>query len=479
MTKSTSVINMAKHAEGIINQLTRMPGVVGVYVHGGLCTRTETHHQSDSFSDIDITVVVDFTALAEGHVAWHNFKSYQAVGNSWVEVDMYLFDINDPRSWDLTTREGYYSSCELEAGDPKILNKWLYDHTELTPELRTKTISSLMVKAKTALDSAKTAVSEIDKRMLISKAVQLLVETLFYINWKYAPDFKWRVSGHADLKIWKPDDDFTHLLCLCNKTTDKYQLEYTENFFELVKKRISEEGLCEVNTTEEQKNASINFRNKIARLFTRIDKYSDYSVKKCVYRGLPWNAHDLVSIGVENAVDIVFFLNGVTPPEKDKFAKIANLAWQPKNYRQYFHRASEIKGYHNTDDALERAQALRLLFNSIKKKIEEQKLFKTCSLYSENFMEEDLFCEDSPYMIVYKDGSYLNRSQKEETFAEALCKKLSSFSVYERNVVFGMCNHYLLENEQEFLELKESELEEPYVPVWRKAVAELTKKEEI
>ena len=88
-------------------------------------------------------------------------------------------------------------------------------------------------------------------------------------------------------------------------------------------------------------------------------------------------------------------------------------------------------------------------------------------------MDENLFGKDSPYRMIYKQGGYVNRSQLEETFAENLIEKMSGFSQREKNILFGMCNHYLIGSKEELCLLNRAKICEPYVPVWEKVVKKL------
>ena len=235
--------------------------------------------------------------------------------------------------------------------------------------------------------------------------------------------------------------------------------------------KISEEKICALPNFGSCTNKDDVIQ--IARLFTRLDKYSGHSIKKCIKRGLPWNAHDLVNEGIENAIDIVYHINNSKMPSTNKFTGLASLSWKPVNYEVLIRESTVIRDYSDPNDTLRRMNALRELFLEIKSKIGEMRLFAVSSLYDNNFMDENLFGKDSPYRMIYKQGGYVNRSQLEETFAENLIEKMNGFSQREKNILFGMCNHYLIGSKEELCLLNRAKICEPYVPVWEKVVKKL------
>lgn len=473
---------MSVHNQEMIERLMKKPEVAGIIVHGSFSENPR--HETDASSDLDLTVVIDRgydeevakSADPRTYVPWINFKSYQAleVGNP-LEVDMYYFDMaNDTRPWGTATREGYaYSSTLVYDRDGKV-REWLEKNCELTPKLRNSTIAKLMCKAESMLRSITPSTHPIDKKLVLTKVVRLLVEVVFYINWEYPPDVKWRVSGSHILK-WRPRD-FVSFLGKCNE--NRYLDVMLSNilmFFSIVSNKLAEEDLnfeAEVDLQEPAKTTERTIQ--IARLFTRIDKYSSHSVKKCIQRGLPWNAHDLVAEGVDNAIDIIYAINDKPIPKVDKFAHLKDLEWKPHNWERFFYQATLVSNYENADNAAVRSEALRQLFISIKEKLDEMNLFSTSSLYTEDFMGEDLFSETSPYMKVFKGGMYINRQQEKDTFAEIICKKVN-LPQRQKNILFGMCSHYLISDEEELMALKEESIHPYYLSTWRAVVKQLRK----
>lgn len=469
---------MAAHNQDLISRLMAKPEVAGIVVHGSFSE--EPRHETDASSDLDLTVVIDCGYSEEianssdprTPIPWLNFKSYQAlnVPGKPLEVDMYYFDmVNDQRPWNVTTREGYSYSSSVVFDRNGRVKDWIAKNCELTPELRQSTMSQLMNKANKMLANLSEHTSIIDQRVVLTRVVKLLVEVIFYINWEYPPDTKWRVSGSQVLP-WRPQE-FVTFLGECNKTTSPTIM--TQNVYkllEIVESKLAEEGF--EATEDSMSSPEIDQVTRIARLFTRLDKYSNHSVKKCIQRGLPWNAHDLVAEGVENAIDIIYTINGIPAPATNKYRKLDELSWKPRKWRQYFYQASSVSNYENADDAALRAEALRNLFLSIKKKIEEMNIFTTSSLYAEDFMGEDLFSKTSPYMKVFKGGMYQNRQQEKDTFAEIICEKVN-LSQHGKNILFGMCSHYLLSNEEEFLALDPKSIHSTYLPVWKEVVKQL------
>lgn len=487
MTKTgTRLSAMAAHNSELTERLMEKPEVAGIIWHGSFSDKPR--HESDATSDLDLTVIIDTDACKDEssgdprpYIPWLNFKSYQAIGSNDkpLEVDMYYFDLRDARPWGAATREGYAYSSKLVYERPSCAGKvqqWLSQHTEITPEFRLAMINKLMAKAESMFSQANMTSSPIDKRLLLTKVTKLLVEVVFYINWEYPPDLKWRISGSHVLK-WRPKD-FVSFVGRCNETIHPGEMDTSiANLFTAVRNKLSEEGL--VFKAEEADPKVItkvtDMGLQIARLFTRIDKYSAHSVKKCVNRGFPWNAHDLISEGVENAVDIIYYLNGEEVPSCDKVLHLEELAWKPKWWSRYFYQASTVSNYEDADDALKRTEALRQLFYSIKAKIEELDLFSTSSLYAEDFMGEDLFSERSPYMKVFKAGMYCNRQQKQDTFAEIICRKVN-LPTRQKNILFGMCSHYLLSDEEELMALNEGSIHSYYLPTWEEVVKQLSVK---
>lgn len=480
MSDFRRIFLMTKHNQELINRLSQKPEVAGIIVHGSFATHTR--HESDATSDLDITVVVDngvkesTSSDPRTYIPWLNFKSYQAISlvGAPLEVDMYYFDmVNDTREWDNAAREGYaYSSTVVYDRDGKV-QKWLNKHTELTPELRSKNIAQLMCNANELFYNIfQNTTSLVDKRITLLKTVKNLLEVIFYINWEYPPDLKWRVSGSQSLN-WKPSELITSL-GKCSQTSSlPTMIGNIQRIFDIIWNKLAEEGLnCDSYQATPSTKKPVDNITRIARLFTRIDKYSSHSAKKCVRRGLPWNAHDVISEGVENAIDIIYAINGVEIPKMDKFLHLQDLDWTPWGWKRFIYQASLISNYENADDALERATALRMLFNGIKTKIAEMNIFSTSSLYATDFMNEDLFSETSPYMRVFKGGQYLNRQQEKDTFAELLYKKVN-LPVRQKNILFGMCSHYLLSNEEEFLALNPAEIHPYYLPAWEEAVKQL------
>lgn len=471
---------MDQHHDSMCERIKRaMPAdtVLGLIVHGGYSNNPR--HYSDTSSDLDFTLVIDGSKFpasekdSRGFIPSLNFKSYQIMENlSPIEVDMYYFDINDDREWDLGTREGYAYSATV-VYDPKgIIQPWLDRKTELTPKLRNNTISCLMNKARKMYESAP-FMGTVDRNITLTKVVKNLVEVIFYINWEYPPDQKWRTSTTSQLE-WRPDELIT-LLRRSNQTIDENnRLTNINNLFTAIHNKLDDEGDFFTGNTEQETNCQKRDTvTMIARHFTRIDKYSYHSVKKCVKRGLPWNAHDLISTGVDNAIDIIYLLNDVDIPTENKFAKISELSWIPKGCNRFIYQAALVSNYEDADDALERSEALRRLYNEIKAKIEEKKLFATSSLYAEDFMRETLFTDDSPYMMVAKNGGYFNRQQQDDTFAAKLLKKIKLADNYEYNLLWGMCSQYLIADEEQFKAIDPNSLNKLYRTVWNKTVKQL------
>ncbi len=455
---------MMERATEMIERLKEKPEVLGILVHGGLSDNPR--HETDWSSDLDLTIVTQ-----PGYLPWHNFKHYEWLNDRWLEVDLYRFEVTNDSEWDVACREGYAYSTSLKFDrNAGKIQSWLDKHSELTPDYRLSCIKNRVSKAIRFYDEALREKSTIDRNIILAKVVKLLCEVVFFINWEYPPDVKWRVSGSSRL-AWKPED-FATLLGKCYQTKAlDLKLVAIRSLRSLIAKKLAEEGIIIVNYSEV--SSPKTGIAQLARLFTRIDKYTDHSVAKCVRRGLPWNAHDLVNEGIENTIDIIYCINNVVTPSADKFAKISELKWKPKNYGQFIYQASTVSNYENADDALVRANALRQLFYKIRAKIEEMGVFATSSLYAKSFMNENIFGKDSPYMITYKNCGYLNRSQREETFAEMVIAKATSFSQEEKNILFGMCNHYLIGSKEEFVSLDKEKMCLPYVKVWEKAVKQL------
>lgn len=470
-----NILSISAHNIEMVERLKKMPGVIGIVVHGGFSNNPR--HETDASSDLDLTVITDIGCTdnptdPRKHLPWLNFKSFQALEDSFLEVDIYYFDINDLRPWDNGTREGYAGSATLIYDKDGKAQAWLDSKTELTPESRNNTIIQLLSKAECLFYNERNkSNTQVDERIILSKVVRYLVEIVFYINWEYPPDLKWRVSGSHILE-WKPRELIT-LLGKCNQTVDKEtRLISIKNLFTAIRNKLAEEGLTKEIMCQPRTKKAIDNVVQIARLFTRIDKYSAHSIKKCVRRGLPWNGHDLVSEGIDNVVDIIYYINNQPIPDTNKFKHLNELDWKPKEWNRYLYQASTISNYENPDDVLTRADALRQLFISIKGKINELDLFSTSSLYAEDFMNEDLFSENSPYMKVFKSGIYLNRQQVQDTFAEQLYKKVD-LPTREKNILFGMCSHYLISTEDEFLELAPENIHPTYLPIWEKVVKQL------
>ena len=476
------LVAMSKHNQELVNRLKQKPEVAGIIVQGSFSNNPR--HETDALSDLDMTVVIDSGYSEEiakssdprVYLPWLNFKSYQAVnGGNPLEVDLYYFDMaNDLRPWDNPAREAFAYSATVVYDRTGKVQAWLDKNTELTPKLRNYTIAKLLAQAETLFSHVHFTQDQIDKRILLTKVVKLLVEVIFYINWEYPPDTKWRVSG-SQLLNWKPREFVTTLGCCNNTTSLEFMAQSIEKLLFIVKAKLLEEAITlkgEYNT--ECEAAQLDNTHLIARLFTRLDKYSSHSVKKCIRRSLPWNAHDLVSEGVANAVDIIYAINGVTIPKYDKVLGLKDLPWLPKNCSRYLYQASSVYNYQDADDAANRSEALRSLFISIKEKIEKMGIFSTSSLYTEDFMGEDLFSKTSPYMMVFKGGMYKNRQQEKDTFAEIICENIN-LPVREKNILWGMCSHYLIANESELLALDPKSIHPYYLPVWKKVVSELTK----
>lgn len=475
-------VAISNHNQELINRLMQKPEVVGIIAHGSFSN--SPRHATDSFSDLDLTVIIDCgnnekianSSDPRTYIPWLNFKSYQALeDSSLLEVDMYYFDMaNDIRSWNNATREGYAYSATLVYDPTGNVKKWLEKKYELTPAIRNDSISKLMHTAKAMLASISLDTDLIDKKIILTKVVKLLVEVVFYINWEYPPDLKWRVSGSHVLE-WTPKD-FVFSLGGCNNTLDIARMMCKVSLlFGIILEKLEEEGF-ELRKDIPVSSSSNNTDRitQIARLFTRIDKYSAHSVRKCIRRGLPWNAHDLVSEGVENAIDIIYAINDKPIPKENKYANLKYLKWKPHNWERFFYQATLVTNYENANNANARSEALRQLFNSIKAKIEEMGIFSTSSLYTSDFMGEDLFSETSPYMKVFKGGMYFNRQQERDTFAEIICKKVN-LPIRQKNILFGMCSHYLLSDENELLSLKEESIHPYYLPTWKEVVKQLSK----
>jgi len=471
---------MDTHHWEMVERLKTMPGVIGIIVHGGYSDNPR--HLSDESSDLDFTVVIDGEQFPKSDVdcrsfvPWINFKSYQLMSdNSPVEVDTYYFDINDTREWDMGTKEGYAYSASLIYDPTGVVQPWLDKKTELTLSSRNQVITCLMQKAEKLYKDAENANSVVDKNITLTKVVKNLVEVIFYINWEYPPDQKWRTSVASNLE-WHPDELLT-LLRRGNQTfKDDIRMDNINKLFQIIRDKLEDEGdFMEQNSVIEKHCHPVSSDIKIARLFTRIDKYSWHSVKKCIKRGLPWNAHDLISTGVDNVIDILYLLNDEAIPQKGKFEGLSDLRWMPKNWNRYLYQATMVSNYEDADDALERADALRKLYISVTEKIESMNLFSTASLYADDFMNEDLFTETSPYMRVFQDGGYMNRQQLDDTLAAQLLKKVKLSSNYERNLLWGMCSQFLIADEREFTSFDKEKLNAPYLPVWEKVVAQLTK----
>ena len=451
--------------------------VVGIICHGSFSDNP--HHETDAGSDVDVTVIIEGpVGPMRPYLPGFNFKSYQAMPDGQpLEVDVYLFNINDTRPWDVATREGYSNSATLVYDLDGRCQKWLEEKTELTPEFRNQQISNLLEKAQALLDETQVLTNPLDQRLTLSKAAKRLVEAVYYLNWEYPADYKWRVSGITRFS-WKPVPQFLDLLEECNSTRNfEESLTATEKFFNLVKSQAEKEGISSSSCTTcpaTATKAPLKKEVAVARLFTRVDKYSAHSIKKCAKRLLPWNGHDLVWEGVDNCIDLIYLLNEVEIPKVGKVEGIKALDWRPRDLPKLLYQAGTVQDYGNGDDALLRAAALREIFLSIKEKIREENLFSVSSLYDEDFMDQDLFGERSPYMMVYKAGGYINRQQAEPTYAEKLLKKMSrTLSQRELNYLWGLCSQYFIGNDEEFKGLVNEELAPEYLPIWEKVVKEM------
>ncbi len=457
----------------LVNRIAQFPEVLGILCHGSFSANP--HHETDESSDLDLTVIVDGpVGNTRPYMPGFNFKSYQAMPDGKpLEVDVYLFNINDTRDWDVGTREGYAASATLVYDRDGRCQKWLEEKTEMTPEFRNQQIANLLEKAQTLLAETQTLPNPLDQRLTLSKAVKRLVEAVYYLNWTYPADYKWRVSGAIDFE-WKPVTELIKLLEECNSTKSIDEaLSSTENFFNLVKNQIEKEGNA-VSPTPPSVAYTLSRDVGIARLFTRVDKYSAHSIKKCAKRLLPWNGHDLVWEGVDNCIDLIYLLNGVSKLRKDKIEGLKELEWRPRDLAKLLYQSATVQDYSNGNDALLRAAALREIFESIKEKIREENLFSIASLYDEDFMDQDLFGEKSPYMLVYKGGNYLNRQQEENTYAEKLLKRMDNvLTQREKNYLWGLCSQYFVGNDEEFKGLVNEGLAPEYLPIWEKVVKEM------
>lgn len=467
----TRVTNMTARNIELVTRIAQFPEVLGILCHGSFSANP--HHETDESSDLDLTVIVDGPVEASRtYMPGFNFKSYQAMPDGKpLEVDVYLFNVNDTRPWDVATREGYAASATLVFDRDGRCQKWLDGKIEMPPEFRNQQISNLLAKAQALLEEVQTFPHPLDKRLSLSKAVKRLVEAVYYFNWVYPADYKWRVSGTIDFE-WKPVEEIIDLLKECNSTRDIDESRAaTENFFNLVKAKVEKEGITASPCSTISAKTPLQKNVAIARLFTRVDKYSEHSIKKCAKRLLPWNGHDLVWEGVDNCVDLIYLLNGVEIPKISKVDGLKSLEWHPRDLAKLLYQASTVENYGNGNDALRRAEALREIFLSIREKIREENLFSISSLYAENFMDQDLFGERSPYMMVYKGGQYINRQQEEDTYAEKLLKRMTgTLTQRELNYLWGMCCQYFVGNDEEFTGLANEQLAPEYLQIWRKVV---------
>ena len=457
----------------LVQRIAQFPEVLGILCHGSFSANP--HHETDESSDLDLTVIVDGpVGNTRPYMPGFNFKSYQAMPDGKpLEVDVYLFNINDTRNWDVATREGYAASATLVFDRDGRCQKWLEEKVEMTPGFRNQQISTLLENTQALLEETRTFPNPLDQRLSLSKAVKRLVEAVYYFNWTYPADYKWRVSGAIDFE-WKPVEEIIDLLKECNSTRDIDEARTsTENFFSLLKAKAEKEGIStsSCTTCPATDKAPLRKEVAIARLFTRVDKYSAHSIKKCAKRFLPRNAHDLVWEGIDNCVDIIYLLNGVESPKTGKIEGLKALEWRPRDLPKLLYQAGTVQNYGNGNDALLRAAALREIFESIKEKIREENLFSIASLYDEDFMNEDLFGERSPYMLVYKGGQYLNRQQEEDTYAEKLLKRMGDvLTQREKNYLWGLCSQYFVGSDEEFTGLANEQLAPEYLPVWKEVV---------
>ena len=469
--KFNRVTNMTARNIELVTRIAQFPEVLGILCHGSFSANP--HHETDESSDLDLTVIVDGPVEASrAHMPGFNFKSYQAMPDGKpLEVDVYLFNVNDTRPWDVATREGYAASATLVYDRDGRCKRWLEEKTELTPGFRNQQISTLLEKAKMLLAEAKASSHPLDQRLVLNKAVKRLVEAVYFSNWTYPADYKWRVSGMVGFK-WKPVEEILDLLKECNSTRDIEEAwAASENFFNLVKAQAEKEGISTSPCATTSSKASLQRDVAIARLFTRVDKYSEHSIKKCARRLLPWNGHDLVWEGIDNVVDIIYLLNGVEIPKVGKIEGLKSLEWKPHDLAKLLYQSATVENYGNGDDALRRAAALREIFVAIREKVREENIFSISSLYGEDFMDQDLFGERSPYMMVYKGGQYLNRQQEEPTYAEKLLQKMTGILTQrELNYLWGLCSQYFVGNDEEFQQLVNEELAPEYLPIWDKVV---------
>jgi len=270
---------------------------------------------------------------------------------------------------------------------------------------------------------------------------------------------------------------FLDLLKECNSTRNiEEAITSTTNFFNLVKNHAEKEGISACSSPAVSSKDHLKRDVAIARLFTRVDKYSAHSIKKCAKRLLPWNGHDLVWEGVDNCIDLIYLINEVEIPKVGKVEGLKSLEWKPRDLAKLLYQASTVQDYGNGDDALLRATALREIFETIKEKVREENLFSLSSLYDDDFMDQDLFGERSPYMLVYKNGNYLNRQHEEPTYTEKLLKRMDAvLTQREKNFLWGMCSQYFVGNDEEFKALVSEKLDSAYLPVWEKVVKEMEK----
>jgi len=469
----TSLIGFRNNEMG--ERLSKKPEVIGIFYHSSF----NPLHATDAGSDLDLTIIIDGKkALSPGrtHIPWHNFKYYIAMEDGKpLEVDLYYFDITDDRPWDIRTKEGYSHSATLVFDRDGRCQEWLNRHVEMTPEDRVKSIQTLSCKIKHNLDEME-EFEELDKRLALANIVNWLEEIVYWINWEYPVDPKWRFSMIRSNLSWKPTPLFERFAKAAQTTNLNTAEKAVRSIFGDISKKVKSEGIDfdASQDTSSNSSKSVSRRLTLERLVTRLDNYSDHTPKKCVKRLLPWNGHDIIWLGVTNAVDLIYTLNNVTPPNSKKFAGLWDLPWLPKNAKSLLYRASSVRDYESGTAVNERSEALRELFNELANKVAEEGLFKMGSLYSEDFINQPLFGEDAIFTHMFgKEGGYINRQQDNPTYAVELLKRVKplDLSNFDENMLWGMCNQYLISTDEELVALlNESNIPPEYLTVLDKII---------
>lgn len=470
---------MADRNDELVHRLADHPEVVGILCHGSFSENPL--HESDSGSDLDLTLIIDSKrAKAPGRafVPWINFKSYQAMPDGKpLEVDLYYFDVNDTTPWDIRTREGYSHSVSVVYDPDGVCRNWLNRKVDLLPEMWEDNIIKLMIEIRTKLNTIYEVGSDIDQRIEMANVVKMLQECIYWINWKYPMDTKWRFSHINQLKKWKPDHYFVKFANMSQTKKMEEAIREAHKVYQEIESYLESEGFdfskALVSNETGAKKEKLSRRLQLERLWTRLDNYSDHTPQKCIKRLLPWNGHDIVWSGVINAIDLIYVLNHEEIPATNKFAGLSKLAWQPRNMKSLLYLATFVYDYSSGNSVDKRATALRELFDELTEKVREEGLFKMGSLYSGDFINQPLFGEDAIFTHMFREGGYVNRQQTEDTYAVQLLRRVTLDRNFDENMLWGLCNQYFVANDEELIALAGQDIDPVYKDVLAKVIPQL------